>query len=146
MEKIFLTTKKFNSKWENIIKNIIFIVKDSINNYFQTVFEGKQFQNEIDTNLGKIDVIQSKIPFDFIENQEIPEDKIKEINNILNNEIVNFSFLFLEKREKLPLIENFLNNKEKAFNKIADDKIIELMSQFFYFEDKIPFNSDNFNR
>ena len=135
---------KLKPKWENIIKNIIFIIKDSINNYFQTVFNGKQFQNEIDTNLGKIDVIQSKIPFDFIENMEISEDKIKEINNILNNEIVNFSFLFLEKREKLPLIENFLNNKEKTFNKIADDKINELMSQFCYLEDKIPFNSDNF--
>ena len=35
-------------------------------------------------------------------------------------------------------------NTEKKFNKIADDKINELMSQFYYVEDKIPFNEDNF--
>ena len=135
---------KLKPKWENINKNTTFIIKDSINNYIQSVFNGKQFKNEIDPNLGREDVIRSKIPKNIINNQEISEDKKQEIINILNNEVKNFVILFNEKREKMPLIENFMNNKEKQFNKIADDKIKQLMSQFYYQEDKIPFNADNF--
>ena len=44
----------------------------------------------------------------------------------------------------MPLIENFLANYAKKFDKICNDKIKELMNKFYYAEDKIPFNADNF--
>ena len=135
---------KLKPKWENINKNTTFIIRDSINNYIQSVFNGKQFKNEIDPNLGREDVIKSKIPKELIQNQEISEEKKQEIINIINEEVKKFVLLFNEKKEQMPLIENFMANNEKKFNKICDDKIKELMSQFYYVEDKIPFNADNF--
>jgi len=54
--------------------------------------------------------------------------------------------LFNKKRENLPSFDQVLLIKEKMYNKIADEKIKELMSQFSYEEDKIHFDTDNFYR
>ena len=135
---------KLKPKWQNINKNTITIIKEIINNYIQSVFNGKQFKNEIDPNLGRMDVIYKAIPIELIKNQEISQDKMNEINNIIKNEINNAVILFNKKREELPLFENFLGEHKKILIKIADDKIKELMSNIHYSEDKIPYNSDNF--
>ena len=89
-------------------------------------------------------MLRSKIPKQLIQNQEISEIKKKEIINIINNEVKKYALLFNEKREQMPLIENFMANYAKKFNKICNDKIKELMNKFYYAEDKIPFNADNF--
>ena len=89
-------------------------------------------------------MLRSKIPKQLIQNQEISEIKKKEIINIINNEVKKYALLFNEKREQMPLIENFMANYAKKFNKICNDKNKELMNKFYYAEDKIPFNADNF--
>ena len=135
---------KIKPKWKNINQNFSIMIKETINNYIQSIFNGKQFKNEVEPNLGRNDVILNKIPKELINNQEISEDKKQEINNIIKNEVNNAVALFNKKREELPLFEKFLSDKEGLFNKIADEKIKELMSKFYYSEDKIPFNADNF--
>ena len=131
-------------KWENINKNTKKMIKDTINHYIESVFSGKFFRNEIDPNLGRSDIILNKIPKDIIQTQEIPPNKQQEINNMINNEINLAVELFNKKREALPLLENILINKEQLCNQIADEKIKELLSQFYYAEDKINYNADNF--
>ncbi len=48
---------KIKPKRQNINKNTITIIKETINNYIQSIFSGKQFKNEIIPNLGRMDVI-----------------------------------------------------------------------------------------
>ena len=69
---------KIKPKWN---KNTITIIKETINNYIQSIFNGKQFKNE--TNLGRMDFIYKAIPKELIKNQEISKDKMNEINNII---------------------------------------------------------------
>ena len=131
-------------KWEDINKKTKIIIKEIITRYLENIFNGKHFRNEVDPNLGRSDVIAQKIPNEIIKNKEITEDKQKEINNIITNEVNSAVALFNKKREELPLFENVLLNKEKLCNQIADEKIKELLSKFYYAEDKIIFNTDNF--
>ena len=130
---------KIKPKWNN---NTIIIIKETINNYIQSIFNGKQFKNE--TNLRRMDFIYKAIPKELIKNQEISKDKINEINNVIQNEVNNAVILFNKKRKELPLFENFLGAHKKILIKITEDKIKELMSNIHYSEDKIPYNSDNF--
>ena len=131
-------------KWENIYKNTKKRIKEIINHYIENIFNGKYFRNEIDPNLGRSDIIFNTIPKEISQNQEIPSDKQQEINNLINSEINLAVQLFNQKREALPLLENVLVNKEQLCNQIADEKIKELLSQFYYAEDKINYNADNF--
>ena len=135
---------KLKPRWENFKKNIQIRITDILNNYLNSVFQGKKFKNEIEPNLGKNNIILSKIPNDLINNPEIPQDKKQQLQNYLNNAVYNAVNLFNKKREELPLIENALSDVEALCNKIADEKIKELMSKFHYAEDKILFNFDNF--
>jgi len=135
---------KIKPIWENISKNIKIRIVEIIKNYINDIFNGKNFRNEIDPNLGRNDIILSKIPNELIKNPEISEQKQKELMNYLNIEVNNGVILFNKKREELPLLENALSNVENLCNKIADKKINELISQFYYAEDKISFNVDNF--
>ena len=130
---------KIKPKWNN---NTIIIIKETINNYIQSIFNGKQFKNEI--NLGRMDFIYKAIPKELIKNQEISKDKMNEINNVIQNEVNNAVILFNKKRKELPLFENFLGAHKKILIKITEDKIKELMSNIHYSEYKIPYNSDNF--
>ena len=130
-------------KWDDEKNNIKDRIKEKLNNYLQSVFNGKYFRNEIDPNLGRKDIISNKI-MDIKINKEISEDKQNEIYNIKNEEINNAMNLFNKNRENLPLFEDVLLQKEKICSKLADDKIKELLSQFTYVEDKIIFNEDSF--
>ena len=135
---------KLKPKWENIYKNVQTRITDILNNYLNSIFQGKKFKNEIDPNLGRNEKILSKIPNDLINNPEISHEKRQFLQNYLNNAIYNAVILFNKKREELPYIEKALSDTEALCKKIADEKIKELMSKFHYAEDKIPFNSDNF--
>ena len=66
---------KIKPKWN---KNTITIIKETINNYIQSIFNGKQFKNEIVQE----DFIYKAIPKELIKNQEISKDKMNEINNV----------------------------------------------------------------
>ena len=130
-KKIFKKSQ-FDNNNNNIIKNL----------ETKEPFINKNINKENDNNSNiELTEIKNNINKELKKNQEISEDKKKENDNILNNEDKNF---VNEKKEKIPLNDNFMINTEKKFNKIADDKINELMSQFYYVEDKIPFNEDNF--
>jgi hypothetical protein len=91
---------KLKPKWGNINKNTIFIIRDSINNYIQSVFNGKQFKNEIDPNLGREDVLRSKIPKQLIQNQEISEIKKKKLSILLIMKLKNMLFYSMKKENK----------------------------------------------
>ena len=135
---------KSKPKWENIKINMKIIIQQILNQYIFNIFNGKNFRNEIDHNLGRKDNILSIIPKEIIQNPEIPQNKLQEINNMIFHEIQKAVDLFNQKIQNLPSLEQVLYDKEKLCNQIADAKINQLMSQFFYSEDKIPFNSDNF--
>jgi len=135
---------KIKPKWENVNKNSKIRISEIINNYLKDIFNEKYFRNEIDPNLGRSDVILNKIPKELIENPELTEDKQQIIKNIINEEVNKAVILFNKKREELPLLERVLLDKEEICNKVSDEKIKGLMSKFYYAEDKIPFNADNF--
>ena len=120
------------------------IIQEIINHYIENIFNGKHFRNEINPSLGRTDIILSKIPNEIIQNPEIPQTKLKEINDMVSDEIKKAVDLFNKKRDELPLFEEILSIKEKICNQISDEKIKELMSKFYYAEDKIPFYKDNF--
>ena len=101
-------------------------------------------KNQIDPNLGRNDIILSKIPKEIIENPQVTKEKQQEINNIVSNEVNLIVSIFNKKRDELPLFEKIILEKEQKCNEIADAKIKELMSNFHYQEDKILFNADNF--
>ena len=101
-------------------------------------------KNQIDPNLGRNDIILSKIPKAIIENPQVTKEKQQEINNIVLNKVNLIVSIFNKKRDELPLFEKIILEKEQKCNEIADEKIKELMSKFHYQEDKILFNSDNF--
>ena len=131
-------------KWENKFKNLNKIIIERIEYYIENKFNGKYFRNEIDPNLGRYDIISREILKDIYENQDLPPEKQKEIDNMINKNIIDAVKLFNKKREQLPLIEDILLEKEKHCNQVADEKIKELLSQFYFSEDKIIFNEDNF--
>jgi len=131
-------------KWENKIKILNKTILDKIEYYMQNIFNGKYFRNEIDPNLGRYDVISREILKDIYENQDFPPEKQKEIDNMINKNIVYAVNLFNKKRDQLPLFEDTVNDKERLCKKIADEKIKELLNQFYFSEDKIIFNEDNF--
>ena len=135
---------KRKPKWENLINNIKTTIKEILNHYLDKIFNGKQFRNQIDPNLGRKDIILSKIPKEIIENPQVTKEKQQEINNIVLNEVNLIVSIFNKKRDKLPLFEKIILEKEQKCNEIADEKIKELMSKFHYQEDKILFNADNF--
>ena len=131
-------------KWENTLNKWNKIISERIERYIENKFNGKYFRNEIDPNLGRSDVISGEVLKDADEIQEFPPDKQKEIKMVINKNIANAIDLFNKKREKLPLLEEKIFNKEKICNQIADEKIKELLSKFTYSEDKIIFKEDNF--
>ena len=135
---------KRKPKWESINKNMKIIIQEIINHYIENIFNGKNFRNEINPSLGRTDIILSKIPNEIIQNPEIPQTKLKEINDMVSDEIKKAVDLFNKKRDELPLFEEILSIKEKICNQISDEKTKELMSKFYYAEDKIPFYKDNF--
>ena len=94
--------------------------------------------------MGRNYIIIKQIPKELIQNPEISENKQQELIIYLNNEVNNGVILFNKEREKLPSFEKVMLNTEKLCNEIADKKIKELMSKFYYSEDKIQFNADNF--
>ena len=135
---------KLKPIWGNICKNIKRQIKEKIINYIDNIFNGKKFRNEIDPNLGRHDILLNQIPNELIKSPEISSPKQQELIIFLQNEANNGVILFNKKREQLPLLENVLSNLENYCNQIADKKIKELMSKFYYAEDKIGFNADNF--
>ena len=135
---------KTNPKWEDIIENIKFIIKDILNNYIKDIFNRKYFKNEVNFALGKKETFLNKIPKELITYPEAAKDKQEEIINIINDEVNRAVALFNKKRDNLPSFDQVLLIKEKLCNKIANEKIKKLMSKFNYEEDKIHFDTDNF--
>ena len=135
---------KIKPVWGNINKNIKARIKEKIINYINNIFQGKKFRNEVDPNLGRNDVIIKIIPKELICSPEISKNKQQELISYLNNEVNEGVNLFNKKREKLPLLKNVIINTKKLCNEIAEKKIKELLSKFYYQEDKIHFNADNF--
>ena len=131
-------------RWEKVINHLNKTLLERIEHYIEKKFNGKFFRNEIDPNLGRYDVISQEILKDINQNQEFPQERKNEINNIINKNITFAINLFNKKRENLPLFEDILLNKEKLCNQIADEKIKELLGKFTFCEDKIIFNEDNF--
>ncbi len=127
---------KIKPIWGNINKNIKTQIKGIIQGYINNIFNGKKFRNDIDPNIGRNDIILNKIPNELIKSPEISQEKQQELINYLNTEVNNDVILFNKKREQLPLLEDSLSNLEKYCIKIADEKIKELMSKFYYAEDK----------
>ena len=130
-------------KWDDEKNNIKDRIEEKLNNYIQSIFNGKYFRNEIDPNLGREDIISNKIK-DININKEISNDKQQEIYNIKISVIHRAINLFNKNREKLPLFEDILLQKEKICVKLADNKITDLLNNFTYAEDKIIYNEDNF--
>ena len=131
-------------KWNNIKKDICTRIKEIIQSYIFKIFNGKEFKDEIAPKLGKKENFINIIPFDIKENNLIKKSRENEIINLLENELENAIKLFNKKRENLPLFRQYMENKIKFCSDIIDNKIKELLSQFYYFEEKIHFNSDSF--
>ena len=131
-------------KWENIYIIINNIILERVEYYIKNIFNGKFFRNDIDPKLGSYEILSKEILKDIYQNNEFPHDKQKEIDIMINKNIVNAVNLFNKKREELPYFEDILINKEKLCNQITDNKINELLNKFTYAEDKIIFNEDNF--
>ena len=131
-------------KWENILEDTKKRIRESIKVYIESIFSGKNYKEEIDPNLGRVDLIKKQIPKDLINNYELSQDKKNIINNIINDEVNNSIFLFIKKREDLPFYDIVLSNKRILCEKIADEKIEELMKNCYYYEDKVKFDENDF--
>ena len=131
-------------KWNNIKKDICTRIKEILKSYIFKIFNGKEFKDEINPNLGKKNKFMNIIPLDIKENNLIKKSRENEIINLIENEIENAVKLFNKKRETLPLFKEHTDNIIKFCRKIIDNKIKELLCQFHYFEEKIQYNSDSF--
>ena len=128
--------------WKTIKTDINTRIKENIYSYLSKIFNDKEFRDEIDPNLGRKDNLLRIIPDDIKQNSQIKNEKKNEVHHLIENEVENAIKIFNEKREQLPLFEESIGNKIKISSKIIDDKMKEIINQFFYLEDKIIFNSD----
>ena len=117
-------------------------VKENIKAYFDKIFKGVQFKDQVDPNLGRKDVIEKIIPLDIKENPQVKGNKKDIIYDLINKEINNEMKLFNDKRENLPLFDEFADNLIKTCTEIVDNKMKEIINSFYYLEDKKIFNSD----
>ena len=128
--------------WSNIKKDISLRIKESINNYFSNIFQGIEFRDQIEPNLGSKDFILRLIPYDIKNNSQITANKKIEIDKIIEREINNTINIFNQKRNNLPLFNEFVDSLIKQCTKIIDNKMEEIINSFHYIEDKKLFNSD----
>ena len=143
--KIIVTLIKKKPKWENKLKNIQKRINEVLNYYIETIFLGKTFQNEINEELGSKKILLSKIPKDLMEDDEIiDENKQNQIDKLKNEEVNKIVELFYQRTKDLLVFEKYLFDIKKQCEKIADEKIKNLMDNFQYIEDKIIFESDDF--
>ena len=143
--KIIVTLIKKKPKWENKLKNIQKRINEILNYYIDTIFLGKTFQNEINEELGSKKILLSKIPKDLMEDDEIiDENKQNQIDKLKNEEVNKIVELFYQRTKDLLVFEKYLFDIKKQCEKIADEKIKNLMDNFQYIEDKIIFESDDF--
>ena len=129
-------------KFENIKSDISMRIKDCIEAYFDKIFKGVEFKEQIDPNLGRKDIILSKIPMEVKENSQIKGDKKKLINNLIENEVEKAVNNFNNKRESLPLFREFIEVLMSKCKTIIDNKMKEIVNTFHYLEEKKIFNSD----
>ena len=129
-------------KWSNIKDDISSRIKENIKAYFAKIFKGIEFKDQIEPNLGRKDVILNIIPLEVRENTQIKGDKKELIHNLIEIEVANGVNNFNNKRESLPLFSEFLAGIMSKCTKIVDDKMKETINNFYYFEEKIIFNSD----
>ena len=133
-------TKNNLPLWKNVKSDIATRIKDSIKTYLFKIFNGKKFRDEIDPNFGRKDVIMNQIPQNI--NNFKKNEKIKEINDIINKEVENGIIQFNASRDKLPLLKEIIGNTINQCNEIVKKKINSLLQQFYYLEEKINFDSD----
>ena len=129
-------------QFNNIKSDITSKVKDIIESYLFKIFNKVEFRDKVDQSLGTKNAFLSNIPLDIKENPEIKEDKKKEIDKIIDDEIEKGIISFNEKRNNLPLFNEVIGNILKQCTKAVDDRIKELINKFHYLEEKIIFNSD----
>ena len=128
--------------WSHIKKDIASRIKENIDAYFEKIFKGVQFKEQIEPNLGTKDAIENIIPLDIKENPQVKGNKKDAVYDIINKEINNAKKLFNDKRENLPLFCEFSENLIKTCIEIVDKKMKETIDSFYYLEDKKIFNSD----
>ena len=128
--------------WKNIKSNILSSVTQAIEAYFDKIFNGKKFRDEIEPNLGRKDAILSIIPSNIRDNSLIKNEKKNEVIDIIDKEVENAAINFNNRREKLPLFNESMGNKINECSKIIDNKMKEILQNFVYLEEKIIFNSD----
>ena len=128
--------------WKNIKGDIISRIRENLEAYLFKIFKGVEFKDQIEPNLGRKDIILSKVPMEVKENSQIKGDKKDEIHNIIESEVENAVKSFNCKREKLPLLSEHLNKIIQQCTKIVDDKMKEIIGQFHYLEEKKTFNAD----
>ena len=129
-------------KWGNIKNSISSRIKDCIENYFDKIFKGIEFKDQMDPNLGRKDVLLNKIPLEVKENSQIKGDKSKVIHNLIENEIEKAVNIFKNKRESLPLFSEYIEGLISKCKLIIDNKMKETIDKFHYLEEKKTFNSD----
>ena len=128
--------------WKNIKEDISSRIKENIEAYLAKIFKGVEFRDQVEPNLGRKEAIENIIPLTVKENSQVKGNKKDVIYDLINLEINNAVKLFNEKRENLPLFNEFADNLIKISDEIADNKMKEIINSFYYLEDKIVFNSD----
>jgi len=128
--------------WSDIKQDISSRVKENIEAYFDKIFKGMQFKEQIEPNLGTKTAIENIIPLDIKESPQVKGNKKDAMYDIINKIINNSNKLFNEKREALPLFCEFTDNLIKTCTEIVDKKMKETIDSFYYLEDKKIFNSD----
>ena len=127
----------------NLIKNDISSrIKEKIENYLYRIFNGIKFKDQVDNNKGTKQAFMKIIPSDIRNNPSFTEETKKEINNIIEKEVEKAVQIFNNKKNQLPLFNQVVNNLINTCTTLIDNKINELMNKFYYYEDKIVFNSD----
>jgi len=131
-------------KFESITNDIKMRINDLINDYVDKIFNGKNFKEEIDINLENINIKLNQMIKELIDSYDITEENKNKIINLINQEVNKTVILIVQKREELPSFNEVLLDKKNLCEKILNQKIEELISKFYYIEDKIKFNENDF--
>ena len=128
--------------WKNVKSDILKRIKGLFDLFISKIISNKEFRNDINLNLCCKKAFLNIIPLDFMQQNQVVNDKQNEIRELIDNEIDNYIKILNYRINSLPLYEKFIEELlDKCRTKI-DEKIEELIEKIDYSEDKILFDSN----
>ena len=128
--------------WKNIKSEINVRIKKLFGSFISKIIYKKEFIEDINFNLCNKTEFLNIIPPDFMQKNQVTNDKLNEIKELINNEIDNNIIVLNNKINELPSFENFIKELLNKCSLKLDKKIKELFNKTKYVEDRIIFDSD----